>query len=51
MRRDTASLVLLNWAPHLASDAYAMTLHMMAEVFKMDLLLCMIGQIDAVLPR
>ena len=38
-------------APHSASDADAMTLRMMVEVFKIATLLIMVRRIDAVLPR
>ena len=37
--------------PHSASYADAMKFQMMVDVFKMDPLLCMVGQTDAVFPR
>ena len=48
---DFASLVLLKKAPHLASDADAMKLRMMVDVFNMAPFLCMVGRTDAVLHR
>ena len=51
VRRETASLVLLKRDPHSDSDADAMTLRMMVELFNMAPLLIMVGRIDAVLPR
>ena len=51
VRRETSSLVLLKRAPHSDSDADAMTLRIMVEVFKIHSLLFMVGRIDAMLPR
>ena len=50
VRRETASFVLLNRAPHSASAADSMTLRMMVDVLSMAPLLSMVGVGDALFP-